>query len=265
MKIKKAFSKFEVFLLDLDGVIWRGGDPIPGAVEVVNFLVDYEKEVIFITNNTTLDRKTYKNKLFKIGIKADKVKIVTSGYATAVFLRQKYGLGTVFLIGEEGIRQELKDFKIVEDYEGWNPSIDYVVVSLDRNVHYWKIAKAAHAIRKGALFVLTNPDNVLPIEEGVFIPGAGSIAAAVEVASSKKPDHIIGKPSPIIFKVALKNKDVQKTIMIGDRIDTDVLGASQIGLKTALVLTGVTTLKDVKNSPVKPNYILTSIRDLILY
>ncbi len=259
MRLKEPFRRFKAFLIDCDGVIWKGIAPIPSALEAINELRRSGKVVVFVTNNSTLSRKGYLEKFKRTGLNVNEKDIFPSSYVTACFLREKTA-NDAFVIGEEGLAEELnhKGIKVVE-----LGNADYVVVGMDRGLTYWKLAHAFKLIKRGSFFVATNRDRTLPTSEGE-IPGAGSIVAALEEASGKSPDVEIGKPSPIIFEFVLKEINVRKeeALIIGDRLETDIRGAKELGAESALVLTGIAKLEDILRSNIKPTHVLNTLLDL---
>ena len=256
-------TQYDLVIVDLDGVVWRGKEVIEGAVEAVNKLMKTSK-VIFATNNSSKSREQYLERLRKIGVHASLENIFTSAYATAVFLEKK-NLRKIYVVGEAGLFYELsrKGLLVVNEEQCFTGKVDAVVVGIDRNITYLKLSAAANAIRKGALFVLTNPDTTLPVENRLD-PGAGAIAAAVEVASAKKPNYIIGKPSPLFYEIICSEVGkYKKVLVVGDRLDTDVMFAKNIGADSLLVLTGATNMKDLKESSLKPTYVLNSLAQIL--
>ena len=260
MKLKEEFKRFTTFILDCDGVIWRGSKPIISAIRAIKELKSQEKKVVFTTNNSTLSRKGYFKKFKNLSIDVNEDEIFPSSHVTALYLSSRGG-GRAFVIGEEGLIEELNshNVKVAELEE----NADYVVVGMDRGLTYWKLARAFSLIRKGAMFVVTNRDRTLPTSRGE-IPGAGSIVAALEEATGKAPDVEIGKPSPLMFKLVLKKLGIDKdeALVIGDRIETDILGARRLGISSALVLTGISKREDMLKNNVKPNYVLETLLDL---
>ncbi len=266
--LKREFSRFSCFIIDLDGVVWKGNEIIPGAVDAVNALLKLDKIVIFMTNNSTLSRKSYIKRLKQIGVNVDSEKliVVNSAYATALFLKSRIGISEAYVVGEAGLIEELalNDIKIVNNRFKWGMKVDCVVVGLDRDLTYLKLAQAVDAIYHGALFIATNDDSTLPAEHGL-LPGAGSIVAAISRATGRDPDFIVGKPQRFIFELALSKAEVnpEDTIVIGDRLDTDIRGARNMGLCSALVLTGViNNPKQVEDSCFKPDFIIKSLADV---
>lgn len=256
-------TQYDLVIVDLDGVVWRGKEVIEGAVEAVNKLMKTSK-VAFATNNSSKSREQYLERLREIGIHTSLENIFTSAYATAVFLEKK-NMRKIYVIGEAGLFYELsrKGLLVVNEEQCFTGRVDAVVVGIDRNITYLKLSTAANAIRKGALFVLTNPDATLPVENRLD-PGAGAIAAAVEVASGKKPDYTIGKPSSLFYEIIRSEiGKYKKVLVVGDRLDTDVKFAKNIGADSLLVLTGATTPKELTKSALKPTYVLNSIAQIL--
>ena len=229
--LKPHLDAFRAFILDCDGVLWRGDTPIPGAAEAVNALKASGKTVVFVTNNATLSRKGYVEKMRRMGIEATLDDVYCSSYITARVLRRK-GIRKVFVIGEPGLVEELME-QGVEQVEP--EEAECLVVGLDRDLTYRKLVEALKCLRRGALFVATNIDPTLPVEHDV-LPGAGAIVAALEAASGRKPDIVVGKPSPVMFQIVLEEKHLQpsEVLVIGDRLDTDVMGAKRVGLAAAI-------------------------------
>jgi len=264
VKLKREFENYRVFILDIDGVIWIEGKPLPNVREALSALIDSEKKVLLLTNNSTRSREEYLLKLKRICDKISMNNIVTSGYATATFLRDEFGRLKVYVIGEMGLARELAlQGHVLLSEDAQQESIDAVVIGLDRQLHYSKLNNATKAILNGSLFIATNEDPTIPVEEGVA-PGAGSIVAALSTAVGRRPDYVIGKPNKYIFEIALKGVRVSmdEVLVIGDRISTDVVGAKVIGAMSALVLAGVTSEHDLEAADVKPDYVLKSLIDL---
>lgn len=258
MRLKREFDRFAAFLLDCDGVLWRGEEPIPGAPEAVKALKASGKKTLFLTNNATLSRRGYLEKLRRLGFEAELHEIYCSSYAAAAWLRGK--VGKVYVVGEEGLIEELKlsGLEVVGPEEA-----ECVVVGLDRGLTYSKLEEALRCLSRGALFVATNRDPTLPTERGLA-PGAGAIVSALEVAAGRRADVVVGKPSAYMYELALREHGVEpgEALAVGDRLDTDVEGAKLAGLAAALVLTGATKLGELERARVKPDYVLASIRDL---
>jgi len=242
---------FKAFVVDLDGVVYIGDERLPGAKEKIERL-RRRGRVIFLTNNSTKSREDYAKKLTAMGIETSPQDIFTSGYASALYIKEKFSHAKVFVVGEEGLRKEME----TQGHEVCFRGCNFVVAGLDREFNYSKLTLASRFIREGAEFIATNLDATLITERGLM-PGAGSIVKAVEVASGKEAT-VIGKPSKIIGELILRELDVkpEETLLIGDRLETDISFGKALGMKTALVLTGVTKEEDVKKSSIKPDFVL---------
>ena len=256
--MKPEFARFSAFLLDCDGVLWRGREPIPGAREAVEALRASGRKVLFFTNNATLSRKGYLEKLRGLGFEAEVGEIYCSAYAAAAWLKGR--VKKVYVVGEEGLVEELE----LAGLEAAGPDeAECIVVGLDRKLTYRKLEEALRCLIRGALFVATNRDPTLPTERGLA-PGAGAIVSALEAAAGREADMVIGKPSTYMYELALREHRIEPAtaLAVGDRLDTDVEGAKRAGLAAALVLTGATGLRELERARVKPDYVLASIRDL---
>jgi len=248
-------------LSDLDGVLWRGSKVLYENVEVLKTLAnEMNVKIYFTTNNSTKSRKEYVSRLKNLGFIATIDYVITSGSLTAKILREKYGEISVYVIGEKGLYEELatRNLRISRRKP------EAVIVGLDRKLTYKKLAKALDYILNGSLFVVTNTDATLPTN-GKVIPGAGSIVAALIKASGKKPDMIIGKPEPWMYLEVLKRESISKdkVLVIGDRLDTDILGAKRLGIDSLLVLTGVTSKTDLEKASIKPKYVCENLKCLL--
>ncbi len=266
MRLKPEFSRYTTFLLDLDGVLWRGKYVISDAIEAVKTLISIGKNVIFLTNNSTKDRKEYALRLSSLGINISIKHIITSAFATASFMKNYLRLRDAYVIGELGLKRELENqgIKVFSEEECATMSfVSSIVVGLDRELTYRKLAIALKALLKGATFIATNEDSTLPTEEGL-VPGAGSIVAAISYALGRRPEYVVGKPNKWIFEIALKEFSIHpsEAIVVGDRLDTDIRGAVNMGIDSILVLTGVARLSDIENSRIKPSYVLKSLKEL---
>ncbi|MDO8588283.1 MAG: phosphoglycolate/pyridoxal phosphate family phosphatase [Armatimonadota bacterium] len=258
----------KAYIFDLDGVIYRGDELQPGAAETVNALRSRGERVYFLTNNSTQSRSQYADKLTKLGIPARPDEIMTSAYAAALYLRQVKPDGRrVYVVGESGLKEELEQTgaEVVEEPDGL--PIDFVVAGLDRQFNYEKLFNAQQAIYRGAEFVATNRDPTFPLEEGLLCPGGGAIVAAIETATGVEP-RLIGKPETYSLEMVmtLAGAEPAQTVIIGDRLDTDILVGRKAGAHTILVLTGVATEEEAHDAPdeMKPERIIRSLKDLRL-
>jgi 4-nitrophenyl phosphatase len=237
--------ELRALIFDLDGVIWRGHTPIPGAVDAVKLLRASGRRCFYATNNSRLSQPEFAQRLRDIGLELSDDDVVTSSIATAWHLAPQFPSGfRAYVVGEHGIKGELEKIggTILSDEEAdLTQSVDIVVVGIDRFFSYEKLRLAQKFLLRGARFVATNSDWTFPTEDGV-VPGAGSIVAAVEAASGVKP-QIIGKPAPAMLQGCARQfgLPLERTAMVGDRLDTDVACAHRAGMPALWVATGVHT------------------------
>lgn len=254
---------FKAVILDLDGCVYRGRRPIEGAAEVIDTLRDMGLKILFLTNNATKTVEEYVAKLSSMGIHCGEDEVLTSGYATSIYLAEKYGRVRVLPVGGEALEKELSKMghRVLDWRKSGNPQ--FVVACLDFKFNYEKLKRACLAIFKGARFVATNTDPTLPVED-YLLPGAGSIVAAISKATGRRP-LVIGKPSRRIMNIALKRMSIDgsEAIVVGDRLSTDVKAGKRVGAFTVLVLTGASSLRDLERwRSSRPDLVLNSIREL---
>ncbi len=256
----------EAFLLDMDGVIHIEGDPIDGSLEAFRMLKKNGKKVGFLTNNSTRTREDYVEKFSGFGLEIEKSEVMTSAYATALRLDELEGKKICYMIGEEGLEKELRNagFDLVSRKNVDEAS--YVVVGTDRGLSYEKIWGALTAVLSGAKFIGTNPDSTYPTKEGLA-PGAGASIGAVAGAVDKDPDEIIGKPSPYMLKSLIETFDVssEKTVIVGDRIETDVMAGKDLEMTTVLLKSGVEdedSIQKVEGTDKEPDFIFENLEEL---
>jgi NagD protein len=246
------------YLIDMDGVIYRGGTLIPGADRFIDSLRRGGIPFRFLTNNSQRTRRDVAARLKRLGMEVDDEHVYTCAIATAQFLAKQKPEGTAFVIGEGGLLNALHDV----GYAIVDKDPDYVVVGEGRTVNFELVEKALGMILAGAKLVATNLDPNCPTESGMR-PGCGAIVAMLEAASGIKA-FSVGKPSPLMLRGARKEMGVttDQTVVIGDTMDTDILGGVQLGYKTVLVLTGGTSLEDLSQYAYRPDKIVHSIEDL---
>lgn len=251
----------------MDGVLYIGETPIEGAAKAINFLRERGKRLIFSTNNSASTRKMYVRKLARMGIKAHESEIVTSAYVTALYLKKYSTNAKVYVVGERGLKLELKraGLKLVPQEKVEEST--HVVVGLDRTVNYKKLTAGLRALLAGAELIATNADAAYPTETGLS-PGAGAIIGALVGSSGKEPKLVIGKPSQHMIKTALEllGSKPSETAIVGDRLDTDITVGKRMGLTTILVLSGVSTKLDVtrvKGMKIAPDFVIKKIGDLV--
>ncbi|MEM1611083.1 MAG: HAD-IIA family hydrolase [Sulfolobales archaeon] len=247
-RIHGCIDGLEAMLVDLDGVVWIGSKPIEENLRALKKLMGKGIMVLFLTNNSTRSRASYAEALRRLGMEVPPEMILTSGFLASEWLRQREGSTEVYMIGEEGLIEELilagHRVLTISDAERARA----VVVGLDRNFNYIKLRAAVRALLRGALFIATNTDHLIPVEDGLD-PGAGSIVAALERASGRSVDYIAGKPNPWIIEYITNIYRISRKgiVIIGDRFDTDMKLAVDSGVKGILVLTGYTSEKEIKN------------------
>jgi 4-nitrophenyl phosphatase len=248
-------------LIDLDGVVYTGREPIAGAAE---FLAEARRRgltFLLVTNNSTTSPELVAERLCGMHIDVAPDEILTSAQAAMAYVRAQSDPGTpVRIVGEAGLRQAAKaeGLTVVEDGEA---TCDWVIAGLDRSFDYEKLTGATRAIMRGARFVATNADALLPIEDGQVLPGAGTIIAAIKTATAVEP-VVLGKPQPGLFEHGLRrlgNLRPDEAAMIGDRLDTDVDGGRRAGLHTILVLTGVTTPAEAAVAHPAPDAVVANL------
>jgi 4-nitrophenyl phosphatase len=253
-------------LIDGDGVLWRGSEPMRGINRFFDIVQERGIAWGLLTNNATKPREHLVERLVSYGVDASVEHIFTSATVTAEYMREHYPPGTaVFIVGEVGVVQALRDagFTVYTGEEMPREEVVAVIAGLDRQVTYQKLRIATLLVRSlDVPLIATNPDKTFPAKEGI-VPGAGSIIAALEAASGREA-LVMGKPSPVMYQVAMQQLggDLLSTVMVGDRFDTDIAGAQLLGLGTVLVLSGVTAPEEAERSEVRPDLILNDIGDL---
>jgi 4-nitrophenyl phosphatase len=250
------------WILDMDGVLYRETEPIDGAGRFIDHLRQEGTPFACLTNNSSLTSAQYSRKLADMGINVPESQVLTSGPATASYIREEAGPGTpVLAIGEDGVTEALRDagLELTQDFR----RARYVVVGLDRHLTYAKLRAAGLAVRNGAKFIGTNPDRTLPVPEGLA-PGNGALLAFLEAATDVEP-LIIGKPQAPIFHWALSHLGLKaaETGCVGDRLETDVLGGKQVGLFTVFVLSGVSTREQLAQFEPEPDAVYAGLGELL--
>ncbi len=246
------------YLIDMDGVLVRGRTLIPGADKFIEKLKSSNLEFLLLTNNSMFSTRDLAHRLSHIGLDIPAERIFTSAMATARFVQTQKPGGTAYAVGESGLTQALHEVGyVMTDIEP-----DYVVLGEVKTYNIDTVTTAIRLIQKGALFIATNPDATGPDEGGV-VPATGALAALVEKASGRSP-FFIGKPNPLMMRSALRYLGVhsENTIMVGDRMDTDVVAGIMSGLETILVLTGSTRREDIHKFPYQPMAIVDSVADI---
>ena len=259
----KVLDNFETLLLDLDGVIYEGGRTIVDAIESITALKAKGVQVGYVTNNASRTSEAIAKQLRDFGLELNAEDVITSAQAGALLLKNLVPQGSkVLVVGGEGLRSNvlLAGFKIVDSSKD---SPVAVIQGFDPSVGWQHLAEASYAIQNGAKWVATNQDWTIPREEGLA-PGNGTLVSAVHTAVGQLP-IVAGKPEKAIFETALAQFGTSSAVYIGDRLDTDVLGANRAKIGSALVMTGVTTRKELlaAKPDSRPGYILETLKDLL--
>jgi glycerol-1-phosphatase len=256
-------DEFDGFLVDLDGVVWVGREPVPGAAETLQALLSAGKPIVFVTNNPGRPPATYAERLREAGVPADEERVVTAGVSTARLATERLGKGaSAFVIGAPAFHDSVAG-------EGLTPltgeearSADAVLVSGHREFDYEELLTATLALQGGAALFATSRDPTLPMPGGAW-PGTGSILAAVETASGVRAE-IGGKPEPHLFEQARELiEEAERVAMIGDRLSSDIDGGRRAGLETILVLTGACSRTEAEGADPPPDHVLDDLTGLL--
>ncbi len=247
------------FIIDMDGVIYHGNKLLPGTVEFLKWLEETDKSYLFLTNASQRTPKELHEKLERLGINVGEEHFYTSALATAGFLASQKPDGSAYIIGDAGLIHALYSI----GYTTNNVNPDYVVVGDTSSYNFEKIETAVNLVIRGARLIGTNPDVSGPVETGIS-PSVKALIAPIEIASGKKA-YFVGKPNPLMMRIALKKLGVKReeAIVIGDRMDTDIRCGLESEIDTLLVLSGITGRSDIDNFPFRPQYVLNGIIDLI--
>jgi NagD protein len=249
----------ECWLTDMDGVLVHEEQALPGGADFIAALRQHNRRYLVLTNNSIFTARDLRARLLASGIDVPEGCIWTSALATAQFLADQSAGGSAYVIGEAGLTSALHDIGFVLTER--NP--DYVVLGETRTYSFESITRAIRLIERGARFIATNPDVTGPSPEGP-VPATGSVAALITQATGIRP-YFIGKPNPLMMRSALNSIDAhsESTVMVGDRMDTDVISGIEAGLRTILVLTGSTRKEQIGLFPYRPTRVFDSIVDVV--
>ncbi|MDR0488702.1 MAG: HAD-IIA family hydrolase [Propionibacteriaceae bacterium] len=255
----KTIADMECFLTDMDGVLVREETPLPGAIELIDRWVATSRRFLVLTNNSIFTARDLAARLARSGLNIPEENIWTSAMATASFLKKQHGNKTAYAIGEAGLTTALHDAGFVLT----DTDPDYVVLGETRNYSFETITTAVRLICDGARFISTNPDTTGPSMDGI-LPATGAVAAMITAATNRTP-YVVGKPNPMMFRSAMNQIEAhsETTVMIGDRMDTDIIAGMEAGLTTVLVLTGVTSEADIETFPFRSDYVLSGAEELL--
>ena len=255
-------DRFDGFLVDLDGVVWIGHDPVPGSPQALQALLEAGKRIVFVTNNPGRPPAAYAERLGELGVEVDAEQIVTAGMVAARLAGEAAGDGgSAFVIGAPALKEMVAatGARLLEGEAAWDA--DVVVVSGHRGFDYDELLTSKRALERGAALVATSHDPTMPYPGGE-LPGTGSILAAVETASGRRAE-IAGKPERHLFEMATEAVGVGKLAMIGDRVSSDIAGGKAAGLGTILVLSGTTTPEQAQAADPAPDFVLESLSGLL--
>lgn len=249
-ELVESLKNIQLAIFDLDGVVYRGNTLIPNADEVINELKDLSIKVVYNSNNSTATRKTYVERLKNLNIPSGITDFYTSASITSAEITKIKEKANIYVIGEIGLRQELKSLgHNIETNPSNYKDVDFVIVGLDRDFKYDKLAIAQRCILEGnAHFYATNTDSTLPVARGLK-PGAGVMVNALSTCTGREPVRIFGKPEPFGIELILNDANIppNQACIFGDRLNTDILAGNRAGIISVAVLTGVTTRDKIEN------------------
>ncbi|MFO7853220.1 MAG: HAD-IIA family hydrolase [Bacteroidota bacterium] len=256
--IEKIRNK-KAIISDMDGVIYHGNRLLPAVPEFVEWLKEERKKFLFLTNSSERTPTELKEKLNRLGIDVPKNVFYTSALATAQFLSAQKPKGTAFIIGEAGLINAM--YNVGYTMDNINP--DYVVVGESSSYNYEKIERAINLVLKGAGLIGTNPDMTGPGENGI-VPATKALIAPIELATGKSA-YFVGKPNPLMMRIALKRLGCsrEESIIIGDRMDTDIIAGIESEIDTCLVLSGISDENTIDEFPYKPHFVLEGVNEII--
>lgn len=254
-------------VLDMDGVLWHGMTPLPGLPEFFEKIGSLGINWVFATNNSSKTREQYVSKFAGMGVTIDPAQVMTSAVATAHYMLDNFEAGAnMYVMGGDGLHHALADvgFNVLDDTDYQTPA-QAVAVGLNSGVTYEDMSVATIQIRQhGAKFIASNADSTYPTERGL-LPGAGALVSALQTSTDQTP-IVVGKPYPIMYQQALKllgeGATLQNTAMVGDRLNTDIMGAVGVGMRSVLVMSGITQPADLETTDLKPDFILSGITEL---
>ncbi len=253
------FSSKKGFICDMDGVIYHGNQLLPGVNEFLAWLEDSKKSYLFLTNSSERSRRELQQKMDRLGLSIGEEHFYTSALATAMFLAAQRPGCSVYAIGEPGLINALYDAGLTMN----EVSPDYVVMGETRSYNYEKIERAIRLVLGGAKLIGTNPDLTGPAESGI-VPATRALIAPIERATGKQA-YYVGKPNPMMMRHALTllGTEREETVIIGDRMDTDIIAGIETGIDSVLVLSGVTTPEEMESFPYRPTLVLEGVGDVV--
>jgi 4-nitrophenyl phosphatase len=255
----EKLSTVHGFLLDMDGTFYLSDRLLEGALRFIDLLRAQKKEFLFLTNNSSKHRRQYAEKISRLGLPIPEEFVLTSGEATALYLKKKHPGARLFLVGTPSLEEEFRQhgFQLVEQEP------DFLVLGFDTTLTYQKLWSLCDFVRTGLPYIATHPDFNCPTETG-WMPDVGAMIAFVKAATGREPDLVVGKPNRLIVDAAAAKMrlPVDQLAMIGDRLYTDIALGQSSGIITVLVLSGETKIEDLKDSPFQPDYTFQNLAGL---
>lgn len=252
----ERLSTVKGFLLDMDGTFYLSDRLLEGALRFIDLLRKQEKQFLFLTNNSSKQGRQYAEKISRLGLPLPEELVLTSGEATALYLRERHPEANLFVVGTPSLEDEFRQhgFKLVKQEP------QFLVLGFDQTLTYQKLWSLCDFVRAGVPYIATHPDFNCPTETG-WMPDVGAMIAFVKAATGREPDLVVGKPNrQIVDAAAVKmNLQVNQLAMIGDRLYTDIALGQTSGIATVLVLSGETKMEDLKDSPFQPDYIFENL------
>lgn len=252
----EKLSTVRGFLLDMDGTFYLDDKLLEGALRFIDLLGAQEKKYLFLTNNSSRHRRQYAEKISRLGLPLGEESVLTSGEATALYLREQHPGADIFLVGTPSLEEEFRQhgFRLVKQRP------QFLVLGFDTTLTYQKLWSLCDFVREGVPYIATHPDFNCPTEKG-YMPDVGAMIAFVEASTGRRPDLVVGKPNRLIVDAAALKMGllVNQLAMIGDRLYTDIALGQTSGITTVLVLSGETKLEDLNDSPYKPDYIFQNL------
>jgi len=255
----EALRGRKAFICDMDGVIYHGNRLLPGVTEFVAWLKRENKKFLFLTNSSERSPRELHQKLARLGLDVPESHFYTSALATGIFLKTQCPGGSAFVIGEAGLINAVYDAGLTMN----NVNPDYVIVGESRSYTYETLVSAVNMVKRGARLIGTNPDLTGPAEGGI-VPATGALIAPIELATESKA-YFVGKPNPLMMRHALKLLGCprEETVIIGDRMDTDIIAGIEAEIETVLVLSGVTTREGIQRYAYRPGLVLDGVGDIL--
>ena len=263
MPLSPRVRAYDHVLLDLDGCVWVGDEALPGAVDAVAALREAGKSVLFLTNDVRRPPEGFVRKLWKLGFQASLDEVLSVGAALQFWMAER-NTGSAFVVGSQALVDHVADagLRIVNNTQ-FATRADVVVVGGHDELTFDELKIASQAVLRGAELIGATRDASFPMPDGLW-PGTGAVLAAIEVASGRTADRIVGKPEPAMYRAALDRLGEGRVLGVGDRLDVDVAGARRAGLDSALVLTGATTQAQANAAQPKPTFVADSLAALVL-